>query len=204
MQVSANDYELIYLYLQKIDEAAEELVKRYNVVIKGKISKKLQNYRPLLSDKDELYQEGLIALLDAISSYQEDKNVPFYYFASLCIECSLRSCMKKYSTSSAYFFSSCISLDMAINETEGLYFYDVVEDKILQSALNFSEEGIYGKLILNDLKRNLSEFEYKIMMMRSQGYKYDEIAEVFHTTKKKVDNTIHRARMKMSDLKRKS
>ena len=186
-----NDYELLYLIHQKVETAEFELVEKYKRVIWMLIQSNINRYHPRGVEKEDLYQESLIALMEAVNSYREDFNAPFYSFASLCIERYIKTYLRKYNSQTSRQFYHCLSLDMVVADGENLYLHDVIPD-----------EG-NGKSYLSLYENELSEFmeekhdmfsqrEKEIFHLKIQGYSYEEIAEMMDCKTKQVDNTIQK------------
>ena len=77
-----NDYELLYLYNLHSEEALRFLIEKYECLIEIKI----RAFRVRKSNYDDLKQECLLALMDAIKKYDESFNKTFYRYAELFIE----------------------------------------------------------------------------------------------------------------------
>ena len=81
-----NDYELLNYIAENNEEANNIIFKKYSTVIDFYAKKYLNLVDGKGMDYNDLYQEGLIALNEAINKYKEQKNIKFASFASICIE----------------------------------------------------------------------------------------------------------------------
>ena len=186
-----NDYELLYLIHQKVEIAEHELVEKYKRVIWMLIQSCLNRYHPRGVEKEDLYQESLIALMEAVRSYREDYNAPFYSFVSLCVERYIKTYLRKYNSQSTRQFYHCLSLDMMIADAENLYLHDVIPDeKSGQSYLSLYENEL--EEFMNQKHDMFSIKEKQIFYLKIQGYSYDEIASRMNCNAKQVDNTIQK------------
>ena len=88
---SLNDNELIYLCGENNEDAVNLIVEKYKKVILAILKELMQQYNIVGFEISDLYQEGLIGLLNAIHSYKEMKNISFYTYASKCIRNSIFS-----------------------------------------------------------------------------------------------------------------
>ena len=72
-------------------EAMRELIARHTRLVRACA-------RPFFlagGDDEDLLQEGMIGLLDAIRAYEPDSGVPFEAFAALCIRRSMISAVRR-------------------------------------------------------------------------------------------------------------
>ena len=76
-----NDYELLYMNGLSSEEARDILFEKYMFMIKKMIVK--FNVQP--NEKDDYFQEGLIALNKAIKTYKETSNMTFTRFVEMLI-----------------------------------------------------------------------------------------------------------------------
>ncbi|MFA9381807.1 MAG: sigma factor, partial [Acetanaerobacterium sp.] len=72
------------------DDSLTVLIARFLPVI----SRRAMDSEHSFLEKDDLIQEGMIALLRAIRFYQADRNATFATFATACINNSIRSALK--------------------------------------------------------------------------------------------------------------
>lgn len=117
--------------------------------------------------EDDLFQEGMLALLKAERTYQAEKGAKFETYASKVIRNHLIDVMRTFKPEPE-------PEPGPMPEPSG----DLrVLLKILQNVL-----------------AECSEIERKIFIAHFQGYSYQEICDKFGITKKKVDNTIQKIR----------
>lgn len=159
--------------------ACEALILRYTKLIFIKAAV----YSTSESDRDDLCQEGLMALLKAIMSYDCERNAKFSTFAEVCIINQMRSVRSR----AAKAPSVCENID------------DVNEEDLSESE---TPESIYmNKEFFSDLRRavknELSGTERQVFDMVICGASYKETAEKLGITEKSVDNAMQRARRKI-------
>jgi len=195
---NVNDYELLYLVRQKIEIAEIELLEKYKRVIWVLIQSSINRYHPKGVEKDDLYQESLIALMEAVNSYREDYNAPFYSFATLCMERYIKTYLRKYNSQTTRQFYHSLSLDMVIAEGENLYLHDVIaDDGKGKSYLSLYENELDD--FMNEKHDMFSEREKKILYLKVQGYSYEEISKMMDCRAKQVDNTIQKIKRFMKN-----
>lgn len=86
-----NDYELLYYARENSDVAFGILLKKYSNLIRSKVSK-LHIPKEYY---DDYFQEGCMALLNAIKTYDENKKLPFTSFFEIVLKRHLISVLRK-------------------------------------------------------------------------------------------------------------
>ena len=81
-----NDYEVVYLVKENDEEARKIIFNKYIPIVRKLASKYSMSAKWARVDFDDLVQEGLIALNDAIDKYDENSGALFYTFACICVE----------------------------------------------------------------------------------------------------------------------
>ena len=142
------------------------------------------------AERDDLIQEGYIALYNAARTYDNSRS-QFSTFATLCIRHRMLNWIEKNVTPS---LSS-----MSISELD-----DNDLSRIGMVQENF-EDDIILKTEISDLldkaKTILSETEYKVFCLYIKGYANNEICEKLGITKKSCDNSLFRLRKKLRSAK---
>ncbi|MBQ7782561.1 MAG: sigma-70 family RNA polymerase sigma factor [Oscillospiraceae bacterium] len=151
---------------------ASELIYRYFGLIKSKAASMCSNP----SAYDDLVQEGLLGLLNAVRCYRDDKGAGFSTFASVCIANRIRSAAAKLER-------------QQLSEEEG-------GDE--QAEDNADPESIIiGRELLSELYGSLSPLEYDALRYYTVGLNSREAAERLGITEKSAENAITRARKKL-------
>ena len=185
-----SDEELQKLAVDGDAEAEELLIRRYNRII-------LSLSRPFFltgGDSDDLLQEGMLGLLNAIRQYDPCEKASFRTFAVLCIRRCLYSAMRRSGNSNSISLDECLSLESSLFD-ENPARNDSVrspEDVLIDRE----ETGKrYDSLLLS-----LSPLEKSVLRCFLRGMSYREIAEYTHKSVKAVDNAIQRIRRKLEKL----
>lgn len=138
---------------------------------------------------EDLVQEGLMGLLKAVKSYNEDKNARFSTYAGVCIKNKMISSLRKNSVDD--------SSDFSEDELEG-YLGDSGED--------IPENIVIEKERMNELyskiSSSLSEQEWQVFQLFLTGMAYNQIALELNVSAKAVDNAMQRVRRKLKSLLR--
>lgn len=191
--------ENLALKAQENDYESElELFSRY----KNTINKISRSFFLVGGDTEDLIQEGMLGLYKAIKSYSLNKNATFSTFASLCIKRQIQNAIKHAGSKKSSPLSSALPLAEVINldEDEDTGVGLILPSKeLLPDAQMISEENM--KEIKEQIKKNLSLLEYRILTKYLAGKNYAEIAEELGTNKKSVDNALSRIKTKLSFLK---
>lgn len=180
-------------------EAKNELYKKYKYIEDILIKKYFGLANNLNIDINELISEASFAFSDAINSYQNDKNAKLSTFISLCINRRLQKLIKKYSSEKARALNNAYSLDYNYND-DGLTLKDLISDDSANDPLNkLAEEQEYNELLLK-IKDSLSNSEYEVFKLYSNGFDYQTISLITNKNPKQIDNTIQRLKHKIRDI----
>lgn len=167
---------------QEKDKLSPSLASEYLPFIESIISA----YKPNGFGKDDLLQEGLIGLFDAIRAFSPDKG-SFDAFAKRCIKNRIVS-----------FVRGNLSL-------KNLPLSDFVplENEILASSQT-PETAVIEKEEAESLKEKLlallSSKEKKVLALYLEGYSHKAIAENLKTEEKSVQNALYRIRVKLKEI----
>ena len=147
----------------------------------------IEKYKPLVDviyrkrflnsgvSEQDLKQEGMIALLKAIKTYDPATGVKFETYASRVISNRMIDIIRK---EKADHIISVPDYDLRVNTTPEQIFWGKERGREI------------GKI----LKAQCSEIEIAIFKSHYLGRSYDEIALTFDTAKKKIDNTIQKVK----------
>ena len=86
MHDHSRDFELIALIRDNQEEYVEELIQRYHKSIWAIIHKLVKPPAPSDIDTEDLYQEGLIGIFEAIRTYDQQKDASFKTYANILID----------------------------------------------------------------------------------------------------------------------
>ncbi len=140
-------------------------------------------------DMEDLTQEGMMGLYQAMREYDADKKSSFKSFAYLCVYRRIVDAVKS----------------AASKKQEPLLGVVTLGDEV--QAGGPSPEDL---MILSDEKREfnqkiskiLSDFEFKIIVMYMDGLTTVEIGEILGKSTKSIDNAIQRSKKKLQVLKK--
>ena len=193
---SAKDEELV-LMAQDGDEAAQEyLLDKYKSLVRAKS----RAYFLIGADSEDIIQEGMIGLYKAVRDYNEDKNASFRSFAELCVNRQMITAIKAATRQKHQPLNSYVSLNKPVYEEESEQTYmDFLQSE--SSSLLNPEVLLIGqenKHFLEDqMVKNLSSFETRVLLLYLQGRSYFEIAHVLDKPEKSIDNALQRVKKKL-------
>ena len=181
--------------LAKTDKDAEEYL-----LVKNKEMVRLEARNLYLAwgEWDDLLQEGMIGLLQAIRGYSADNGASFATFAALCVRGKMLNAVTASNRRKHGAMEDYVPLDSPAFQSEdgtGLYGvgrYDNPESQVISRE----DAGTLRKRILD----SLSTGENAVFTEYLQGLDYREIAAKLGKSPKSVDNTLQRIRRKVREL----
>lgn len=188
--------ELLVRMARDGDEKAEDfLLKKYKDFVRSKA----RAYFLVGGDSDDLIQEGMIGLYNAIGHYDDSMASSFMTYAAICINNKLISAVSADGRQKNAPLNGYVSIYSSITDETGeeASLSDVLPDteNINPEAIILNEEQ--EKLTINRLLGKLSALEKEILSYYMEGMSYSEIAKLIGKTEKSVDNAIQRIRLKM-------
>lgn len=178
------------------DTLAEEfLYGKYRRIIRAKS----RSYFLVGADYDDLVQEGMIGLYNAVREYMSVRNVSFHAYADLCITRQILTAIKNATRKKHSPLNSYISFSQPIsdgNETE-----KTLADILESSSSEDPEKALLGRETLEmlsyDMQHLLSPLERKTLTLYLRGLSYQQIGDEIGRSRKCVDNTIQRIKKKL-------
>jgi len=190
-----NDFELINYIAEENEEAFDILMTKYKPIVDIIVRKKLILASMLNIEYQDLYQEGMIGLMEAVRDFKNKPNVTFYTFASLCIERQINSAILKYNRKKNIPLNTSISLDATLEET-GRNLLDVIDSKNI-SPEEFIVESEEELELYRKIKDTLSVFEEQVFELKIANFTYEEIAHILDVDQKTVYNAMERIKGKV-------
>ncbi|MGB4589147.1 MAG: RNA polymerase sporulation sigma factor SigH [Clostridiaceae bacterium] len=189
------DEELVLLAQKGNKEASEYLTTKYFSYVRNKS----RAYYLVGGEVEDIIQEGLIGLYEAIKDYSPDKQASFKTFMDICVTRQIMTAIKTASRQKHIPLNTYVSLNKPLfnDETDKSY-----EDSLVLSRKE-DPESLYldhekTNEINREIKNSLSKFEYKVLKLYLQGVSYLNIAKVLEKEEKAIDNAIQRIRKKLS------
>lgn len=178
--------EKIIALLQRVkdgdDEAQTELLGQYGMLIESAVSAAIFNsYVFAPADADDLRQEARMAICSAAETYDTQKSdkITFGLYAKICVR----------------------------NRITSYYRIKKREKKTPRTVAH--SEGASSReprasfaALLGRFERILSKKEYAVLLARSQGMTFADIAQALDCSVKSVDNAFFRAKTKIRNASR--
>jgi RNA polymerase sporulation-specific sigma factor len=161
------------------------------------------------AEQEDLIQEGMIGLYKACQSFSRQSGASFKSFAHLCIKRQMQSAIKSANRQK----NLALNNALALGSKNGIVFVDGdsagENEKIIYLPL--FQESPENEMIhqenydemLENIKKSLSPFEYKVLEFYLDGYKCSQIANLTGNSSKTIDNALYRIKNKLSFLNEK-
>lgn len=193
-----NDYELLELVHANNEEARSIVYKKYEPLIVSYSKKMLPYCKNAGLEVNDLVQEGMLGLTNAINTFKEDKNILFYTYAKTCIERKIISSSIKANRFKHKPLNDSLSFDQEVVDGSihlGDFFGN---DNINPEKLVINEEQ-YVELV-EELNKVLTEFESQVFSLKTNGFDYKEIASILDRNSKAIDNALQRIKSKLKKI----
>ena len=161
----------------------------------------LERYRPLIDAsvhrfsydeayalyREDLRQEASVVFYNSILAYDLDQNeVEFGLFAKICIQNALVSQLRTLKKRSA---------ETLEKTPENLFISQTTEDPSVRLLEQERIKSLYAVI-----RKNLSDFEYKVWQYYISGKSASSIASLLDSNEKSITNAIYRIRKKLRAL----
>ena len=172
-----------FLQPLKANKTTTERMARYFFIIR----KNAADYYGIGPEADDLFQEGLLGLHNAVKGYDENNNASFKTYAGVCIKNKILSALRSYNAEKNKINKEHYSIDDA--------------ELVLSSPETEPENAVISNEALESLQvylqSNLSKNESDVLELYIEGKTYDEIASELGISKKSCDNAMQRIRKKL-------
>jgi len=191
---------------QGSNEAMEVLIAKYKSLVSGIT----RQYFLLGAETDDLVQEGMIGLFQAVNTYDENNGASFKTFATLCIKRKVQTVIKaanRQKNKMLNYFVTINNQGIIVNDNldEDDNFDDEETGIYISSKLPHPEDAMISKetvfYIKTQIENKLTILEKNVLQLFVSGNSYDTIARQLNITKKTVDNILFKVRRKLAFLK---
>ena len=187
-----SDEELCLLAASGNRLAEEALVTRYNRLVRTCA-------RPFFlagGDSEDLTQEGMVGLITAVREYDAGKEASFRTFAEICIRSRLYSVLRASARDKQQPLNQPLSLDDSHFDSNPLT--SGTNNLAQRNPEDFLIDREHTAALLSGVRKQLSEFEAKILGFYLDGLSCREIAKAVNKPPKSVDNAVQRIRRKVA------
>ena len=151
-------------------------------------------------DREDMLQEGMIGLNNAIHSFREGRNVSFSVFAEFCIKRNVISAVRAATRQKHQPLNSYVSLfanEGQSQEEQSALLADALPASPDPENLFIEEEN--SRILDENLQEFLSKMEFKVLKLFMEGQSYQEIADALGKDMKSVDNALQRIKKKIRE-----
>lgn len=189
-----NPYEL--LYMSHFDEYAQvALLRQYSPLIKSLVSGCISKYHPLGDYRDDLIQEGQIALSQAAETYRNDQEASFLTYLMIVVKRRLwAECRKLYNRITAG-GAGIVRLDSMVNEDEPLYGTVPQQDPFCDPV--YYTEYVSALERLRKVYRKMNEEEVQLVQCWINRDRYADGAKKLDMSIKTYESRLQRVRKKV-------
>lgn len=187
-----DDESLCRLAASGSREAEEILVCRYTRLVRTCA-------RPFFligGDSEDLTQEGMVGLIKAVREYDAEKAASFRTFAEVCIRNRLYSVLRAAARDKHLPLNQSVPLDPPFFDSNS--YTSGTNDLAQGNPETFLIDREHTAALLAGVRKQLSEFEAKILGYYLDGLSCREIAGLVGKPPKSVDNAVQRIRRKVA------
>ncbi len=182
-EADVSEAELIRRYRTGDQSAFHQLAGRYFL----KLRKRAAGMAGGTTDPEDLVQEGLIGLLNAVRTYDPESGASFRTYAEVCVRHRMISLVR----------SSCSGknrINAVASSIEEAGCLPGAPEDDPQNAMVLQEDF---RALESYLQQHLSVTESAVLERYLQGKSYDEIASELKVSRKSCDNAMQRVRQKL-------
>ena len=187
-----SDVDLLSLASSGENKAEEALAERYMRLVRACA-------RPLFlagGDSEDLIQEGMFGLLNAIRQFDPGTGVQFHTFAEHCIRMRLLSAVKSASRLKHLPLNDGVSLEQ-LSEDPSMQL-SATPDVLLRNPEDMVLARERTEELYAELAQCLSRLEKQVLALYLEGLSYREIASRLGKEEKAIDNAVQRIRRKLA------
>lgn len=191
------DEDIVQLAQMHDKLAMEYMLTRY----KNFVRSRARRYFLVGADHEDIVQEGMIGLYNAIRDYQPDRLSSFHAFAELCVTRQIITAIKTATRQKHGPLNNYVSLNSPMYEDES---DRTLMDVITQGNNQNPEDMIVGRenlfSLLQKANTMLSPLEQQVLAAYLDGKTYQEMAQLLNRGVKTVDNALQRVKHKLEKL----
>lgn len=191
-----NDEELVYLINESNEDAKNVLYEKYSYIIDIYVKKYLKAAYKLGVELNDLKQEALLGLSEAINSYDTNVKASLPTFISICVERKIQNAIVKAGRLKNKILNEALSLDYLYLDKD-VTLAEVLSDHDVNNPLNKLTSKEQVEILSNKINSILSDNEKDVYNLLINGLSYVQIAEVLNISLKSADNAIQRIKNKV-------
>lgn len=183
-----SDDALAQLIREGNADAFVELSNRYLPLVRAKAA----SFHSFALEADDLWQEGLLGLFSAATTYDPNSSASFQTYAGVCISNRIITAYRSSSSLKNTILNNSLSLqDTDFSDRDQL----VCSIGVDPETQVIAQEGV--KAVNDHLNESLSAMEKDVLRLYLNGCTYGEIARKLSISGKAADNAMQRVRKKL-------
>ena len=189
------DEEIVAIAQREGDgEALEYLLNKYKNFVRAKA----RSYFLIGADHEDIVQEGMIGLYNAIRDDRIDRSASFHAFAELCVTRQIITAIKTATRQKHIPLNSYVSLNRPIYEEDpDRTLLDVITEEVPSNPESMLIDREDLSLIEGRIGEMLSDLEKEVLIRYIEGKSYQEISEEMNRHVKSIDNALQRIKRKL-------
>lgn len=192
-----NDRELLDFISENNEDALQILYQKYEPYI----SKQAHNFytsSPNIGlEMSDFKQEGMMALTEAIQSYNMNLDVTFFTYATTCIQRRMVSSLIGAKRQKHKILNESLPLEQKTSDGIEVSLENILSnDSMNPEKIVISAE--YKQQLFKNAKGLLTDFEYQVFELKYHDFTYQEISNLLEKDVKAIDNALQRARGKIA------
>lgn len=192
----------------------EELIDRYRngetaiidylmIKYKNLVLSKTKSLYLLGGETEDLIQEGMIGLFQAVTDYDFGRDASFFTFADLCVTRKIYNAIKASNEKKHSFLNNYVSLN-ASAENEDKSEGPVLAERLANADDSDPEKmALMGELkdeLISAINEELTDLERENFLLYLTGMTSSEVARILGRSPKETDNAIQRAKLKLKKI----
>ena len=150
-------------------------------------------------DALEVRQDAIIAFMDAIKNYNQEKNASLPTFITICVNRKIQNVIRKSSTIKETVLRESFSLDYTYGDDDETTLADIIIEENSNPELKVINKENYN-ILVSKIDESLSPFEKEVFDLMINSFQTEEISKLLNEPVKKIYNTTHRIRDKIKKL----
>ncbi|HPF82745.1 MAG TPA: sigma-70 family RNA polymerase sigma factor [Bacilli bacterium] len=194
-----NDYELLSYVNDNNEEADVIIYNKYKPLIEQNARKMLKYSKYNGLDLNDLIQEGMLGLSNAIKTFNDSKEASFFTYARTCIERKQISALIGSQRLKHKLLNESLPFETYDKDQEVIELDQIIADNSTNPE-NILTEYETSEELIQKINSKLTYFEQQVFNLKISGFNYIEIADLLSKSKKQIDNAIQRIKIKIKDL----
>ena len=184
--------------MKDFDEELEEIISSYSKIIR----KVCRRYYLAGASQDDLYQEGMIGVLEAYHKFDgKPKDEDFKKFAIVCAKHKIFDAIRKSNSMKNKPLNNYLPINFRSEDEETefeLSNVSLASEVETDPAILFLKQELVEERV-QKMSEVLSDYENQVIKMYLDGESQSEIARHLNKDKKSIDNTIQRVKNKLKE-----